>query len=140
MSRCATGSHAHVRPEQRVQDVTRQVEGQVLLELVDRAELFALAGGGELLERGVGALHVRGVVLVVVQFEDLGGIVRLERRVVIGQVGQRVLGHRSSSGARARTNWSGHRRRTDLQTSFPGQGFRNLLVSARPLPAVGGAG
>src|SRR5207248_3643097 len=50
---------AHGLPEQRVQDVARQVEGQVLLELVDRAELFALARGGELLERGVRAFAVR---------------------------------------------------------------------------------
>src|SRR5262249_40986483 len=64
-----------------------------------RPELFALAGGGELLERGVGTLHVRRVVLVVVELEDLRGVVRLECRVVVGQVGKRVLGHRSSLGS-----------------------------------------
>jgi hypothetical protein len=36
------------------------------------------------------------VVLVVMQFEDLAGDRRLERGVVIGQIGKRVLGHRIS--------------------------------------------
>ena len=70
---------AQVLPEQRVQDVAREVEGEVLLELVDGAEVVAVAGLGELLERGVRAGDVGGVVLVVVQLEDLGRVVRLER-------------------------------------------------------------
>ena len=59
----------------------------------DGAEVALLAGLGELVEGGVGAGHVGGVVLVVVQLEDLPGVVRLERRVVVGQVGKGVLRH-----------------------------------------------
>ena len=36
---------------------------------------------------------VRGVVLVVVQLEDPGRVVRLERGVVVRELGERVFGH-----------------------------------------------
>ena len=49
-----------------------------------------LACRGELLERLVDAGDVGRVVLVVVQLDDLGRVVRLQRGVVVGQVGQRV--------------------------------------------------
>ena len=42
-------------------------------------------GGGQLLERLVGAGHVGGVVLVVVELHDLSRHVGLERGVVVGQ-------------------------------------------------------
>ena len=85
---------ALVLPEDRVQDVSGRVEGERLLESHDGTEVVAVPGGGELLERLVGARHVRGVVLVVVELHDLARHVRLECRVVVGQVGQGVLGHR----------------------------------------------
>ena len=49
--------------------------------------------GGELFERGVGAGHVRGVVLVMVQHHDPARDVRLESRVVVGQIRKRVVSH-----------------------------------------------
>ncbi len=84
----------HVLPEQRVQNVPRDVEGQVLLELVEVAELTGLPSGCESGGGGVGALHVGSVVLVVVQLHDLAGVVGLQRAGVVGQFGQRVFGHR----------------------------------------------
>src|SRR5262249_58841307 len=45
-------------------------------------------------EGGVRALHVCRVVLVVVELEDLGGVMRLEGGVVVRQIGECVLGHR----------------------------------------------
>ena len=50
-----------------------------------------LARLAQLLEGGVGAVDVGLVVLAVVQLEDLGREVRLERGVVVGQFGQFVL-------------------------------------------------
>ena len=87
---------AQVLPEDRVQHVARDVEGERLLEPDDGAEVVLVAGGGQLLERLVGARHVGGVVLVVVQLHDLGRHVRLQRGVVVGQVGEAVLGHGGS--------------------------------------------
>ncbi|GAA3063919.1 hypothetical protein GCM10020000_54300 [Streptomyces olivoverticillatus] len=55
-----------------MQDVAGEVEGQALLQAVDGAPLVLVAGLGELLQRVVGALDVSGVVLVVVQLDDLG--------------------------------------------------------------------
>ena len=49
-----------------------QVEGIVLLELVDGAEVALVAGLGQLLQGSVGTLDVGGMVLVVVQLHDLG--------------------------------------------------------------------
>ena len=66
------------------------VEREVLLQLVDGGEVALLARLGELLEGRVGAGDVGGVVLVVMQLEQPGRVVRLERRVVVGQVGKRV--------------------------------------------------
>src|SRR3546814_1230272 len=59
-----------VGPEDRVVDVTTEVEREVLGELVDDREVAGLTGLGELLEGGVGAGHVRLVVLVVMQLHD----------------------------------------------------------------------
>ena len=81
-----------VLPEQRVQHVAGQVERQVLLEADDGAEVVLVAGLGQLVEGVVQALDVGRVVLVVVELQDLGRVVRLERGVVVGQVGQGVGG------------------------------------------------
>ena len=72
------------------------MERHVLLELVDRAEIARAARLAQLLEGGIGAVDVGLVVLAVVQLEDLGRQVRLEGRVVVGQLGQFVLRHGSS--------------------------------------------
>ena len=89
----ATRVGGEVLPEQRVQDMTRQVEGHVLLELVDGPEITGFASLAEFLEGGVRTRHVTGVVLAVMQFEDLGGEVRLERVVRVVQVGKGVRRH-----------------------------------------------
>ena len=75
-----------VLPEHRVVDVATEVEREVLLVQVHGGEVVGVAGLGELLERGVGAGHVRRVVLVVVQLHDPARDVRLECRVVVGQI------------------------------------------------------
>ena len=82
-----------VRPEHRVVDVPAEVEREALLQPVDRAERVLVAGLGQLVKGGVGAGDVRRVVLAVVQLHDLTRDVRLERRVVVGQVRKCVLTH-----------------------------------------------
>ena len=82
---------AHVAPEERVQYVSGKMKGQVLLQLVDGREIALLPSLGELLKGRVRARNVGGVVLVMVQLEQPRRIVRFERRVVIGQVGERIL-------------------------------------------------
>ena len=70
---------ALVLPEDGVQDVTRDVEGERLLEPYDGAEVVLVACSRQLLERLVCAGHVGGVVLVVVELHDLGRHVGLQR-------------------------------------------------------------
>src|SRR5690606_34200685 len=82
-----------VGPERGVVDVAAEVEREVLLVQVDRGEVAGLAGLGELLQGGVRAGDVGLVVLGVVQLHDPPGDVRLERTVVVGQLGQGVDGH-----------------------------------------------
>ena len=53
------------------------VEGQRLLQADDGPELTLVPGIGQLLQGGVGTGHVGRVVLVVVEFEDLGRVVGL---------------------------------------------------------------
>ncbi len=93
----AVGAVAAVRgevlPEERVQDVAGEVEGERLLQADQAAELLLLAGLGELLQGVVGALDVRGVVLGVVQFQDLAGHRPLQCGVVVGEIGEGVLTH-----------------------------------------------
>jgi hypothetical protein len=76
-----------------VVDVTAQVEGQGLLQAADAAERVVVTSLGQLLERRVDALHVGGVVLVVVQFHDLAGNVWLESAVVVGEIWKNVFRH-----------------------------------------------
>ena len=56
---------AHVAPEERVQHVPGEVEGEGLLQLVDGGEVAPLPSLGELLEGRVRAGDVGSVVLVV---------------------------------------------------------------------------
>ena len=60
-----------VLPKDRVQHVARDVESQCLLEADDGAEVAFLAGLGELLECRVRPGDVGGVMLVVMEFDDL---------------------------------------------------------------------
>jgi hypothetical protein len=64
------------------------VECQVLLKLIDRAEVFLLASGLELFENGVRAVDISGVMLAVMQLELLGGIVWFEGGVIVGELWQ----------------------------------------------------
>ena len=54
----------HIRPEDRVVGVATQVEGQVLFPQVDRGKIASFASCFQLLQCGVCAGHVVGVVLV----------------------------------------------------------------------------
>ena len=81
-------------------DVSTEVEGQVLLELVDGSEVALLAGLGQLLQGGVGTLHVGVVVLVVVELHDLARDVGLQCAVVVVEIGKGVNSHSSSCGTR----------------------------------------
>ena len=92
----ASAVGAHVGPEDAVQQVSAEVEGEAAAERVDRGEVTGLAGCGESLEGVVGALHVGGMVLAVVQGDDLTAVVRLEGSGGIGEVGQGVDGHVNS--------------------------------------------
>ena len=85
-----------VLPEDRVVDVTTEIERQVLLEQVDRRVVTRLARFFELLDRGVQAGNVVGMVLVMMQFHDLPGDVGIESPVVVGQFWKCVFGHHSS--------------------------------------------
>ncbi len=111
---------ALVLPEDGVQDVARDVEGERLLESHDGAEVVLVAGGGQLLERLVGAGDVGGVVLVVVELHDLSRHVGLEGAVVVGQIGERVIGHWISSSSRYRGLCAGPY--PTVTAARPGQG------------------
>src|SRR5690625_2829751 len=74
-----------VLPEDGVVDVPTQVEGQVLLEHGDGAEVTVFPGLRHLLQGGVGTTHIGRVVLVMVQLHDLTGDRRLQGRVIVGQ-------------------------------------------------------
>src|SRR5262245_20311411 len=79
-----------VLPEQRVQDVPREIERQALFELADVVEAPLMPRVLELAQRVVRTLHVRRVVGVVMQLEKLTRHVRLERVVAVRELGKRV--------------------------------------------------
>ena len=87
-----------VLPEDRVQHVTGDVEGQRLLEADDAGEVTLVARLGDLLGGVVGALDVGRVVLVVVQLEDLAAHGGLEGAVVVGKVRKGVHGASDACG------------------------------------------
>jgi hypothetical protein len=60
----------HVLPVQGVQHVPGDVEREGLLQPDDGAEVTLIAGLGEPVEGVVGAFHIGGAVLVVMQLED----------------------------------------------------------------------
>ena len=70
-----------------MQHVTRDIEREVLLELPDVVELAAAPRIVELVERLVGSLHVRSVMRIVVQLDELLRQQRLERVGAVGQFG-----------------------------------------------------
>jgi hypothetical protein len=83
-----------VLPEDGVVGVAAEVEREVLRQGTDLVGVGAVfAGLLQGVEGGVGAGDVGGVVLVVVQLHDLGGDVRLEGVVVVGEVGKLVHSH-----------------------------------------------
>ena len=87
----------HVRPEHGVVDVASEVEGEILLQLVDAAERAAVASLGELVERRVDALDVGRMVLRVVQLHDLARDVRRQCAVVVRKIRKVVRRHLQSS-------------------------------------------
>jgi diguanylate cyclase (GGDEF)-like protein/PAS domain S-box-containing protein len=90
----AAGTPARLRcevlPEHRVQDVAGDVERERLLEAGEGGEVLLLASRLELLQRLVRALHVGGMVLVVVELHDLSGNVGFQSSEVVVQVGEGV--------------------------------------------------
>ncbi len=84
---------AHVGPEDAVQHVAADMKGEAARQLVDVAEVALGAGRFQSGERVVGALHIGGVVLGVVQVHDLSAVVGLEGAGGVRQVGKRVSGH-----------------------------------------------
>jgi hypothetical protein len=76
-----------------VVDVSAGVEHEVLGQPVDVGEVVLLAGFGQLGEGVVGAGHVGGMVLAVVQLHDPRRDVGLQRGVVVVKFGQYVGGH-----------------------------------------------
>src|SRR3989441_1543827 len=80
-----------VLPEQRMENVPGEVEGQRAFERGQAREIILHARLVELLERVVGPFHVAGVVFVVVQLHDVARYVRLESAVVVAQIRQRIL-------------------------------------------------
>src|SRR5438874_10581001 len=82
--------------------MTGHVEGEVLLQHRDGREVALPAKVVQLLERGVGTLHVGGVVLAVVELHDPSADVGLQRTLVVGKVGEGVddVGHGRPPGGR----------------------------------------
>jgi hypothetical protein len=73
-----------------VQDVSRNVKGEALLQLIERGEVLLLPGLRQFVERRIRALDIRGVMFAVMQLENPARVVRLERRMVIRKIGKRV--------------------------------------------------
>ena len=72
-----------------------QVEGQVLFPQVDCGKVTGFASCFQLLQCGVCAGHVVGVVLIVVQLHDLCRNMGLQCRVIVGKFGKGVNAHRA---------------------------------------------
>src|SRR5262245_3240086 len=73
-----------------MQHVAAEVEGERLLERAGRREVTGVAHRRQLVERLVGTLDIRRVMLRVVQLEQLGRDARLQLRVVVPQIGEFV--------------------------------------------------
>src|SRR5262249_31816102 len=89
----AAGLRGQVLPEQAVQHVAGDVEGELVLERRDALEIALSAHLDQLLDAVVGRFHVGAVVLVVVELHDLPGEVRLQGAVVVRKIGKDVAGH-----------------------------------------------
>src|SRR5512147_1207097 len=72
------------------------MKSEVFLQLVDRLEVPLLACRSELLEGGVRAGDVGGVMLAMMQLKQPRGVMRLQRRVVVWQFRQFILLHGNS--------------------------------------------
>jgi hypothetical protein len=84
----ATAVGVQVGPVDRVQHVPTHVERQGPFETDQVAPALLGARLVELLDCGIGACHICGVVFVVVQFDHTGRQVRLEIGGVVGEIGQ----------------------------------------------------
>ena len=82
-----------VRPVDGVEHVAGDVEGERLLEADDRSEVTGRSGLVQLVECRVGAGNVGGVMLGVMELDDLRADGRLEVCVVVGEVGELVGRH-----------------------------------------------
>src|SRR5438105_9566304 len=91
--RLAARARSQVLPEEAVQHVSGNVEGELVLERRNAVELAGAARLEQLLDALVGGVHVLAVVLVVVQLHEAAGEVRLQRAVVIAAIGKYVAGH-----------------------------------------------
>ena len=69
-----------------MQHVAGQMKCKILLELVDRAEIFFLARCLQFSEDGVGSLHIGSVMLAVMQLELPRGVVGFQRGVIVGEL------------------------------------------------------
>src|SRR5699024_628933 len=86
-----TTLRGQVLPEDRVVDMTTEVERQILRQLVHIGEIARLTSRRQLLQRGVGTLDIGVVVLGVVQLHDLTRDRRRQRTVVVVEIGKCVL-------------------------------------------------
>ena len=102
---CATAAGRQVLPEEAVQDVAGEVERERFLDRRDPAEVALLARLIECLDGSVRTVDVAFVVLVVVQLHDFARDVGLERAVVIGEIGQNVLGHNLNTPTGCTCEW-----------------------------------
>jgi hypothetical protein len=82
---------AQVLPQERVEDVPGQVERQALLQLVDGGEISLVPRLAQLLQSRIRPRHIPGMVLVVMQRQQPGRVMRLESGVVVRKLRERVL-------------------------------------------------
>jgi hypothetical protein len=76
-----------------MQNVAREIEREGFLQSPDVLEVALSTRLGEAIERGIGPLHVAGMVLVVMELHDPAGDVGLECAVVVAELGKSVRGH-----------------------------------------------
>lgn len=91
---------SQILPEQRVVDVTTSIEVDRFLKSDGRLDVLLVDGFRELFFGLVESVDVGLVVLGVVQLHDLGRDGGFERSVVVGEIGERVLGPHGRKGAR----------------------------------------
>src|SRR5262249_40798625 len=88
-------------PENRMQDVSRKIEGERSLQCGQTRKILLLPRFIQLIQNSVRILHIAGMMLTVVQFHDLAGDMRFQRAEVIRQIGQHITVHESSYQAKS---------------------------------------